>query len=570
MARIAPSAQLKSRGLSTFVISLLAAALTQPAIAQSTTRASLAPGDAEISGGARLGGTQNCISDDGRFVVFATDDDGVVTGDTNHASDVFLRDLWLNETFLVSHDGNGSPGDDYSWQAALSADGSTVVFASAATNLVPPDKNSSVDIFAWDRLTDTLSRISDSYTGTRSHGRSEAPSVSSDGQLIAFSSWAFDLVPSDTNGEPDIFVHDRSTGTTTRVSLTESGVEADRYRICTLPTISRDGGTVCFVTDADLVAGDTNNLHIYAVDRATASIELIDVTESGLPVPYAELKPAFMSGDGRFVAFFDRHGVILDGDIDQFGGAYLRDRLLDVTEFLSVDSEGNGIDSEFGSWVHSISADGRFVAFDGYGPAYGYDSLEWTCMVRDREFGFTLPIPFGDDDVLSDQPTSGVSLSMDGRFYAFTSADDSLVSNDTNHSTDVFVRERIFDVAKVVEYGNGTTGRLGIPSFALNDLPMLGKDLTLTIGNSSGLWTVAALLVGSASDDLPLYGGSLLVVPDFASALPLAPGSNVLDFCVPVDESLVGISLFTQALLLDPWACDGVAMTAGIEVAPGY
>ena len=81
--------------------------------------------------------------------------------------------------------------------------------------------------------------------------------ISADGRYVAFSAWSSNLVNNDTNGEMDVFVRDRTAGTTTRVSVDENGDQIDVE--ATNPKISNDGRFVVFLTAAALVSEDTNN-----------------------------------------------------------------------------------------------------------------------------------------------------------------------------------------------------------------------------------------------------------------------------------------------------------------------
>ena len=128
-------------------------------------------------------------------------------------------------TTLVSVSSSGEQGNNTSWKGSISADGRFVAFYSAATNLVSEDTNYATDIFVHDRQTSETTRISVSSSGAQGNGGSSNPSISSDGRYIAFESDASNLVSGDTNDFGDIFVHDRQTGQTTLVSISSGGVQ---------------------------------------------------------------------------------------------------------------------------------------------------------------------------------------------------------------------------------------------------------------------------------------------------------------------------------------------------------
>jgi Tol biopolymer transport system component len=147
-------------------------------------------------------------------------------------------------TERVSVASDGSEADDRSFDSAVSADGGYMAFESDATNLVADDTNPYRDIFVHDRQTGTNERVSVATDGTQANGDSIDPAISADGRFVAFESSASNLVPGDTNLWPDVFVHDRQTNTTTRVSVTSSGSQGSRWSDS--PAISGDGRFVAF------------------------------------------------------------------------------------------------------------------------------------------------------------------------------------------------------------------------------------------------------------------------------------------------------------------------------------
>ena len=134
------------------------------------------------------------------------------------------------DTTRASTASDGTQGDAASNQAAVSADGRWVAFTSAADNLVAGDTNGATDIFVHDRLTGTTERVSVSSSGAQADGASELPTISADGRFVAFRSLADNLVSGDTNATWDIFVHDRATGVTQRVSVSSTGGQGQRHQ----------------------------------------------------------------------------------------------------------------------------------------------------------------------------------------------------------------------------------------------------------------------------------------------------------------------------------------------------
>ncbi|UNU23583.1 calcium-binding protein [Microcoleus vaginatus] len=198
------------------------------------------------------------ISANGRFVAFRSWATNLVPGDTNNERDIFVRDLLTNTTTLVSVSSNGDRANDSSSLCSISADGRFVAFSSDASNLVPGDTNDRDDIFVRDLSTNTTTRVSISSTGNQGNQDSGSASISADGGFVTFSSEASNLVPGDTNNKEDIFLRDLLTNTTTRLSVDSAGNQGNSDS--ELPSISANGQKVAFSSfAANLVPGDTNN-----------------------------------------------------------------------------------------------------------------------------------------------------------------------------------------------------------------------------------------------------------------------------------------------------------------------
>jgi Tol biopolymer transport system component len=132
-----------------------------------------------------------------------------VPGDTNRRNDVFVRDRRTGRTERVSVSTGGDQSNDESDDPALSANGRFVAFESLASNLVPGDTNGVEDIFVRDRRTGTTRRVSLGPNGIQGNGASQDAALSATGRFVVFQSEASNLVPGDTNGVEDVFVHTR-------------------------------------------------------------------------------------------------------------------------------------------------------------------------------------------------------------------------------------------------------------------------------------------------------------------------------------------------------------------------
>jgi Tol biopolymer transport system component len=248
-------------------------------------------------------------------VAFTSFADNLVTGDTNFANDVFVRDRQTATNERVSVNSSEEQANTGSGGAALSPDGRLVAFGSGATNLIPGDvEDSAFDVFLRDRLAGTTEGISTTQPSSGQVLHSGSPAISADGRLVAFDSRESNLVPGDTNDRFDIFVFDRQTQTTERVSLSSAGAEGNNDS--TGPSISADGRFVAFTSDADnLVDGDGNfDTDIFVHDRQTqttvrASVRT-DETETGFELGSGN---AALSADGQVVAF-ESEGALVPED----------------------------------------------------------------------------------------------------------------------------------------------------------------------------------------------------------------------------------------------------------------
>ncbi len=364
------------------VAAIVLGGATSNAAARSTKIVSLSStgqiGDGP-SGGPELA---PALSSDGRYVSFTSAASNLVPDITNNVLDVFVRDEVKGTTTRVSVDSLGREANDESRRSAISADGRYVAFESQASNLVPGDTNFARDIFVHDLVTRQTTRVSLSSDGEQGNGSSMWPSISADGRYVAFMSWATNLVPGDTNGVPDIFVHDRETTETTRVSVGIGGIKANAGSFA--PSIS---------------------------------------------------------GDGRHVAFESRATNLVPDDTNDSSDVFVRDLEAGTTVRVSVD--GDGEEGNDHSQTPAISGDGRFVAFESLASNLVPDDTNgtWDVLVHDLEVGNTVRVSVGTDGTEGNAASVFPAISANGSTVAFASAATNLVDGDTNDAWDVFLHD---------------------------------------------------------------------------------------------------------------------------------
>jgi Tol biopolymer transport system component len=266
------------------------------------------------------------ISADGRYVAFESLASNLVAGDTNGLDDVFLHDRVTGETRRVSLDSSGREGNGDSFFASISADGSHVGFASAATNLVHFDTNGADDAFVHDVAAGQTTRVSVDSNGDEAALGGEGPlSFSQDGAVVGFWSYSGDLVANDTNGVGDVFVHDRSTGATTRVSVASDGGEGDNASYW--PALTGDGTQVLFTSVASNLAVKANNgiFDVFLHDRASGKTTLLS---SACPGPTGNANSGLLAitPDGRHVAFCSESTDLVANDNNLEVDTFLVDR----------------------------------------------------------------------------------------------------------------------------------------------------------------------------------------------------------------------------------------------------
>ncbi len=440
-------------------------------------------------------------SADGRYVVFSSYAENLAPNDNNRSSDVFVFDRVTGETKRVSISTAGVEGNRDSTNPAISADGRFVAFESGADNLVTGDNNGTNDIFLHDLQTGITSRISVSAAGVEGDQSSYTPSVSADGRYIAFASYAENLVAGDSNGNEDIIVHDRLTGINEIASKASDGTQSSSYS--ENPAISSDGNFVAFHSNSRLVSSDSNNNRdIYVHNRLTHTTELISVSVNGSAGNGQSYDPT-ISANGRYVAFESSASDLVSGDTNGYYDIFIRDRTTGTTERVSVSTLP--VENNYGSYNSSISSDGRYVAFES-----GADNLitgdtnsNTDIFVRDRQTGELARVSVTASGSEADRGGRLPAISGNGRYITYVSNAENLVDGDTNNTSDsIFIYDRLAtapgDTTAPNWPGGGTLSADNVDD----------ESLTLT-------WPGAADNIGITG--YRIYKDSVLIVDNYGS-----------------------------------------------------
>ena len=396
----------------------------------------------------------------------------------------------LGAVAVVSINSQGGLGLDASWAPSISADGNLVVFMSLAPNLVADDTNGKRDIFLHNRVTRQTRRISVASDGTQANGDCWEPVISANGQIVAFSSDASNLVADDTNGVRDVFVHDLVSGQTTRVSVASGGGEANGPSRD--PAINADGRFVAFTSTAsNLAAGDTNGVSdVFLHDRSTVSTQLVSVGLGGAPGNGASRNPA-VNGDGTVVAFDSAASNLVDGDTNQRDDVFVR--VGGATGRVSVAATGAQ------GWGHSqdpsISADGNLIAFKSNAPNLipGDMNGAWDVFVVNRVAPVVALVSVSSSGLQSDLDSLDPNISRNGRFVAFASRATNLSDTDRNSVFDIFVRDLQL----------GTTRNVSRPSTTVESNGHSWWPAVAESGEVVAFWSEASNLVPNDGNTKP-------------------------------------------------------------------
>lgn len=392
------------------------------------------------------------ISADGRYVAFVSYATNLVSTNGIVGPAIYVHELNQSITSVISINSSGSPANGPCYSPQVSGDGRFVVFMSNATNLVDGDTNAASDIFVRDTRLGTTTLVSVSSDGVQGSAASVQPTISTDGRYIAFSSSSANLADNDTNGKNDIFVRDMASGTTTLVSRTGSGTQAASD--CGNPKISGNGLAVAFETASDnFVLNDTNDaVDVVCKNLSTGMVDLVSPGLNGSVQP-GDSSLLSISQDGSKVLFISPSAGFVPNDNNGNSDCFFRNITLGITERISVSTTGN--EANGSSYGASISSDGNFIAFGTTASNFdpndvgGFIDVYW----RDRSAGVTTLISKCATTAFCDAESLSASIDASGRRVAYVSISSNVVPNDLNGTKDVFVRDVVASTSQLGSLG---------------------------------------------------------------------------------------------------------------------
>lgn len=308
--------------------------------------------------------------EEGRYIVFISSSTGFA-GSTGKHRQVFWRDRNTGTTKLISAAPNGDEGNGDSYFPAISGDGKSVAFESYSSNLVQSDKNGFRDIFVWHSSTNKIETVSIGANGTEANAESFEPSVSGDGNLIAFTSTASNISTTEKGiSNNNVFLRDLKTDTTIMISIDPIARKGGGG---SKPSISYDGNRIAFYSHtATLVTDDNNGIwDIFLWEKNIAKLKRVSLTADGKERNQGSesanrIVAPSISGNGHYIAFATTATNMVPGDINNFQDVFVYDINTNSTIIASNASDGKpgNADSPIGQGEKiAISFDGKWVAF---------------------------------------------------------------------------------------------------------------------------------------------------------------------------------------------------------------
>lgn len=435
-----------------------------------------------------------CSSGDGRYIVFTSDADNLIAGDTNNCRDVFFRDRFLGTNLLISVATNGTGGDGFSMEPVISSDGHYVAFTSTADNLVPNDTNNFPDVFLRDVQAGTTVLVSQNSAGNGSgNGLSFSPVLSRDGQYVMFYSKAANLIDPPTTGSQNLFLRDLHAGVT--YALSTNGI------VLGAAAMTPDGHFVSLSVSGQIYIWSSLEHRRVYTNNPPSQYALNGLSPDGTKLVHLEL--AATPGVALYAADWIGHTnwLVATGVVSSIHFAFSP-----TGQFLAY------------TFKKAVAATNQVYLFD-------FQSATSVLVSHAPE------APATPGNAISDWPT----VSPDGRFVAYRSAADNLVVGDTNNLPDVFLYDRLTGSNTLVTttQSGGASGNLG--SFA----PIFSEDGHVLFFESGASDLVASDF--NESSDLFAYGLLLVTLsqPDPSQGITISwPYDAALTYSVEFRDSL--------------------------------
>jgi parallel beta-helix repeat protein len=502
------------------------------------------------------------MSNDSRYIAFASNANNLVPNDTNGVSDIFVKDTLTNTIKRISVSSNGTQSNGASTYPSISGNGEYVTYRSTATNLVANvqfGNPSTTNVYLYNMLTGDTTLISEDSTGTmEGNGNSYTgvgSSISDNGRYVVFYSSASNLVTGDTNGYQDTFIRDTVLNTTTRImGINDTQLNAGGEDCA----ISGNGQYVAFISSAsNLVStpisyNGVNYWNLFLYNLSNGSIQLITNGINGTAAN-SNTMITDIDDDGSSIVYYSVASNLVPNDTNNAGDVFLYNTKTNTTTLIS-----NGINgpSNGQSWFPAISKDGHYIAYSSMATNLiaNDTNTEWNYYLYNTETKTNSLISAG----LDGNPGLGGSftlekpaISNDGQYIAFVSAETNLVNNDTNGVADVFLKDNLVkvyskdDLQSILNNGtqfislNGNLNGNYIIKYPVN---IIGNGHTITAANNSNpALTLTSGATGSIITGLRITGatGSIGILID--------PVNNITLTNDTITRNMVGIEVLNSS-----------------------
>jgi len=499
-------------------------------------------GGTTTSAAVRMDGTSDdaadspAISGDGRFVAFASDSTGLVTGGNSNFVQIFLRDRTAGTTTRISTKPNGAQATDESASPSINSDGRFVAYESDSPGLVTGDLNEWTDVFVRDRTLNTTKRVSLTNAGAEAELGGESPSISGDGRFVAFLSHE-QMVPQDTDTFRDVYVRDQVLMTTTRVSVTNAGAASNGGS--GEPHISQNGRYVVFTSSATNLDGqpDTNNANdVFVRDLIGGTTQRVSRNAAGGLANGTPSGPT-ISGDGRFVSYESTAPDAVTDDTNGAPDAFVFDRQTSTTSRVSTDQLGQQLAT--GGIRPVITPTGTYVTFSTGSPISGLGSPAY------RQLYVRLTVPLGTGVALPELSVGNASVvegNASTRQLRFTVT----VSKPSAAATSVAYSTASGTATSGNDF-NAKSGILTVPAGATSALiavPVRGdqvgegnENFTVTLSNPQSAVLRRATGTGTITNDDSVTGTAVRVSVGNASLVEGDSTARVLRFAVTLSAA---------------------------------
>lgn len=389
---------------------------------------------------------QPVISNNWRYVVFDSYSTNLDPAATYWNTNIFVKDLQTNAIILITKWYAWDQANNYSNSQAISADGRYVLFQSDADNLVTGDTNWQSDVFVRDIQTATTERVNVSSSWDEGNNYSYPYAMSSDGRYVLFYSCSDNLVANDTNGQQDVFLRDRQLNTTIKIATDSNWVEANNYSDTSYnaKAMTQDGRYVIFVSNADnLTVNDSNwKDDVFIKDTLSGTTTLVSSTTSG-DISNGISSPIAVVGSGRYVLFQSSATNLLNNNINWHTHLYIKNMI--DNSLQTVDSDSNGIiDPNGNANAIDITPNGRYILFISSATNLSPIATngQFNMFVKDMITGKVQIANNNSYGELANSYSNAFQISDDGKYIYFESNGDNLIENDVNGQQDLFINER--------------------------------------------------------------------------------------------------------------------------------